>query len=562
MRCSPVLFLPFLWLFSPAALAQFNEAALDNTIERALKEFHTPGMSVAIVHNHQIIYEKGFGLANIESQQNVTAQTYFRLASTSKAFTAAAIAMLVEQETLRWDDLVIDHLPQFRLQDTYATVHFTVADLLTHSSGLVSGAGDSMIWPEPSGFSRQEVIANLRYLTPDFQFRQTYAYSNVMYITAGELVERVSGETFEHFVDRNIFKALQMQCFAGSMPEQAVIQSAMGYAHNDEKGIYPVSRNAIFGEPLMSAAAGGMVCNASDMAKWVSALLRPESLPFSEEQLNTMWRPQTVMGVSKTDRQWQGSHFQSYGLGWRLSNYGPYELISHTGTLSGYQAFVTLIPELNLGAVILNNGSNSGARGAVMQTILTMFTDSEQRDWVQTFVEHQDEREQIYLANIKVPIASASMSLNTDTILGRYSSEWFGDLVLSQSGKDIRVESSRMLSLKGSVVPFQDMTYKIVWDNQNAASNAFMYVETNVERAVTSLRLYPFTVNKPSNHEWRDMHFFKDPGVSQDIDAEDINAEDIVTETIFTDAKGADANITAANSTEANSTETLIQDSQ
>ncbi|WP_371195060.1 serine hydrolase [Glaciecola sp. SC05] len=499
-----------LCMFSNFAFAQWDPEALDKTIERALEEFHTPGMSVAIVHNNQVIYEKGFGSANLEQKQAVTANTYFRIASTSKAFTAAALAILVDQEKLQWDDLVIDYLPAFRLQDSYATMHFTVEDLLTHKSGLAGGAGDSMIWPEPSGFTREEVIANLRYLTPDFQFRQSYAYSNVMYITAGELVEAVSGKVFEDFVDQYIFKPLEMQCYAGSMPEKAVNASAMGYGHNDSKGIYPVSRNAIFGEPLMSAAAGGMVCNASDMAKWISALLAPENLPFSQVQLSKMWQAHTIMSVSKTEREWQGSHFENYGLGWRLTNFGAYQHISHTGTLSGYQAFVALLPELNLGAVVLNNGSNSGARGAVMLTIMEMFTKPETQDWVQNYIDQQDEREQRYLANFEAPKASAKISLEAESIIGRYSDSWFGDLVLSKSGKDIRIESSRMINLKGKVVPFQDMTYKIIWDNQNAASNAFMHFEVDIKRKVLSARLHPFVVDQYNNHEWRDMHFVKE----------------------------------------------------
>lgn len=502
--------LSFLFTLSLPTFAQWDADTLDSAVERALDAFQTPGMSVAVVHNREIIYSKGFGLANIEQQQAVTPDTYFRLASTSKAFTAAALAMLVEQEKLQWNDLVIDYLPNFRLQDSYATIHFTVEDLLTHKSGLVSGAGDSMIWPEPSGFSRQEVIENLRYLSPNFQFRQTYAYSNVMYITAGELVEAVSGKAFEDFVDQYIFKALQMQCFAGSMPQKAVSQSATPYAHSDDKGMYPLPRNAIHGTSLMSAAAGGMVCSAAQMAKWLNALLNPATLPFSEEQLNKMWQPHTILGVSRIDKAWQGSHFNNYGLGWRLTNIGQYEHISHTGTLSGYQAFVALIPELNVGAVVLNNGSNYGARGAVMQTIMEMFTSSEQTDWVQMYIDYQEERRQQYLADYEAPVASAKPSIETEQVAGRYVDQWFGELIISKIGKELRIESSRMPTLKGKLVPFQDMSYKIVWDNQNAASDTFMHFEVDVKREVTSAHLHPFTVKEEKNHAWRDMHFMKD----------------------------------------------------
>lgn len=506
------------------ATAKWDPEALDTSIEKALATFHTPGMSVSIVHQNKVLYEKGFGLANIAKQQAVNPDTYFRLASNSKAFTAAALAVLVDQEKLDWQDLVIDHLPQFRLQDDYATRYFTIEDLLTHKSGLVGGAGDSMIWPEPSGFSRAEVVNNLKFLTPRDQFRQRYAYSNVLYITAGEIVEKVSGKTFEDFVDQYVFKPLGMQCYAGDMPQSAVQSSAMSYGHNDSEGIYAIPRNAIYGEALMSAAAGGMVCSAAQMNKWIGALLHDAALltdqsddtqvehgqlPFSLKQLDKMWQPYTIMGVSDTDTEWDATHFRNYGLGWRLSNYEGFRHISHTGTLSGYQAFVALIPELELGVVVLNNGSNYGARGAVMQTILKMFTDTEQKDWVDEFVAYQDEREQAFLSRNETPKALAKGTLSNAQVVGTYRDQWFGDFVITQDGKQLRIVSSRMENLRGTLSAFQDATYKIEWDNKNAASDAFMHFALDVKRNVVSAKLHPFSVRTLTSHEWRDMHFLK-----------------------------------------------------
>nr|WP_136251766.1 serine hydrolase [Ningiella ruwaisensis] len=496
------------------ALAQFDADKIDEVAERAMDVFNTPGMSIAIVHKQELIYSKGFGQANIEQSTNVEPETYFRLASTSKAFTAAALAILVDEGKLKWDDLVIDYLPDFRLKDSYATANFTIEDLLTHKSGLVSGAGDSMIWPEPSGFSRDEVVHNLKYLTPDYDFREQYAYSNVMYITAGEVVEAVTQQRFEDFVDQRIFKALQMNCFAGDMPKKALEQSAMAYGYNDERGIYPIPRNAIDGKPLMSAAAGGMVCNASDMAKWLNALLTVDPLPFSKTQLNKMWQAHTILSVSDTDTEWDGTHFRTYGLGWRLANYGPYKHISHTGTLSGYQAYVALIPELELGAVVLNNGSNYGARGAVMQSILKMFVDidKEQADWIKAYQDYQDEREQAYLARLETPKALAKPSIDEQSIIGEYKDAWYGSLIISKSSSAsddgaLRIHSTRMKSLTGKLRPFQDTSFKIVWDNQNAANDAFMHFDLDVKRNIIGAKLHPFSVNMSSRHEWRDMYF-------------------------------------------------------
>ncbi|MFC3120861.1 serine hydrolase [Agaribacter flavus] len=499
-----------------------DENELEDTVLQALESFNTPGMSIALVYQGKTILSKGYGLSNLEQNTPVTPQTYFRLASTSKAFTAASLAILVDEGKLNWDDLVIDHIPQFRLNDSYATQHFTVKDLLTHNSGLVGGAGDSMIWPEPSGFDRKEVIENLRFLSPEYPFHSRYAYSNVMYIVAGALVERVSNIPFERFVDQRIFKALDMPCYSGSHPQAVAQASAMAYGHNDRKGLYPIPRNAIKEDALMSAAAGGMICNAEGMSKWLTALTTKSRLPFSEAQLEMMWTGHTLLNLSKDDQQWFGSNFHSYGLGWRLSNIGQFKLISHTGTLSGYQAYIALIPELSLGISILNNGSNYGARSAVMNTILSHFvlknlnsensTLSANVDWVARFIEILKDREQKWLANNPTPVSKSRVSIPKTSIIGDYQDEWFGGLKIWLNDNKLRIKSMRMKTLIGTLTPFQDSTFKIDWDNENAQADAFIEFELNTAREVTAATLRPFSLKTRKNHAYRDMYFIKTNG--------------------------------------------------
>jgi len=476
-----------------------------------MAEFDTPGMAVTVVHNGKVIYNKGFGLANIDNKQPVTPDTYFRLASTSKAFTSAALAILVDEGKLAWSDRVIDYLPAFRLQDDYATAHFRVEDLLTHNSGLPGGAGDSMIWPEPGGFSRQEVVEKLRFLSPAAAYQQRYGYSNVLYITAGEVVEKVSGIAFEDFVNERLFSKMGMRCFAGDVPKQVVQASATPYAVSDSGDFYAIPRNAISGPAQMSAAAGGMVCSASHMTHWLKALLAPESLPFSQEQLDKAWRPHTILGTSDTDINWDGAHFRGYGLGWRITNHGEFRHISHTGTLSGYQAFVALIPELNLGAVVLNNGSNYGARGAVMQTITKMFTHPGPiRDWVEAYKEFQQEQEEKYQHLAEKPEPLMAMTVENASVAGTYSDVWFGDFTVELADEELRIAFEKMPTLKGSLEAFQDSTYLIRWDNQNAATDVLVEFHLSISRDITHATIFPFSKKMPSNHAWRDMKFIKE----------------------------------------------------
>ncbi len=510
--------------FIPSAFAKAGpkKSEISETVKRALKEFYTPAMSVGVVHKGKVVMAQGFGYADIENQQKADADTYFRLASTSKAFTASALAILVDEGLLSWNDKVVEHLPDFQLYDPYVTAEFTILDLLTHRSGLVSGAGDSMIWPEPSGFSREEVIHNLRYLTPEYSFRARYAYSNVMYITAGEVVAKLSGMSFDDFIEKRVFKPLNMNCYSGDMPPIALANSAKAYGHSNERGIYEIPRNGINGKKLMSAAAGGMVCSANGMIKWMQALLSKKGLPFSNTQLEAMFSPQTILGVSRIEREWDNTFFKSYGLGWRLDNIGALKVISHTGTLSGYQAYVVLIPELELGVSLLNNGSYSAARGSVMQSIIKRYlndygyTDQESVDWINTYINYMDEREQAYLARQETPEASLPMLLSLDDIEGEYKDRWFGSLILKMDGDKMRIYSSRMKTLVGSVSPFQASSFKVDWDNTNAAGPAFMHFETDIKNKIISASLHPFSTRIFSNHAYRDMTFYPvtEPSVS------------------------------------------------
>ncbi len=486
---------------------------LDKVIDTALDTFHTPGMAVGVIQNGEVIYAKGRGYRDLSSNNPVNADTLFRLASTSKAFTAAALALAIDEFGLTWQTRVSDIVPDFQMQDPWVTREFTLLDLLTHRSGLGGGAGDSMLWPEPSGFTREDIIHNLRYLTPTSSFRSAYAYSNVMYITAGEVVATLYQKPFAEVIQQKFFTPLDMQCFAGDLTDDALNNVAMSYGHNDERGIYAIPRNSIEGRELVSAAAGGIVCNANDMLKWLQMWLNNGKASnglavLSPEQVDTLQQAYTVLSVSETDEEWDGTLFKSYGLGWRLSDVAGLKVISHTGTLSGYQAYVAMVPSLNLAVAILNNGSNYGARGAVMQHILKTFIQpNEQQDWVKQYVDYQAEREQRYLASYSQPVGSGEVILDPIAYAGQFADRWFGKITISHENGALRIASEKMPMLTGTLDPFNDHSFVIRWDNQNAASDAFIHFDVNTQRVVTGFSLYPFTNKVRENHEYRDMYF-------------------------------------------------------
>ncbi|GAA61214.1 hypothetical protein P20652_3091 [Pseudoalteromonas sp. BSi20652] len=181
--------------------AQVDTNKIDDVIRASMARFDVPGMAVAIVENDKVIFAKGFGVTNLDTNKKVNKDTLFGIASNTKAFTAAALAKLVDEGKLSWDDRVIDHLPEFRLYDSYVTREMRIRDLLSHRSGLGLGQGDLMIWPSTDK-SVDEILAGLQYLKPASSFRSKYAYNNLMFVTAGEVVARVSGMSWNDYIEK------------------------------------------------------------------------------------------------------------------------------------------------------------------------------------------------------------------------------------------------------------------------------------------------------------------------------------------------------------------------
>jgi len=189
-----------LLLISYNSIAQISEKQVDELVESTLKNFNVPGIAVAIVKDGKIVLSKGYGIKSILSKEKVDANTLFGIASNSKAFTTAALAMLVDEKKLNWDDKVIQYIPEFKMYNDYVTNEFTIRDLVTHRSGLGLGAGDLMIWPDGSDFKAGDIIRNLQYLKPISAFRTKYDYDNLLYIVAGEVIQKASGKTWCDFI--------------------------------------------------------------------------------------------------------------------------------------------------------------------------------------------------------------------------------------------------------------------------------------------------------------------------------------------------------------------------
>jgi CubicO group peptidase (beta-lactamase class C family) len=313
-----VLFICFFIAFQvqpAAAQAKIKLSQLDSYFETARQEWKIPGMAVAIVKDGKVVLAKGYGVKEFSKQEKVDENTLFAIASNTKAFTAAALAILVDEGKINWDDKARDYLPYFKLYDPYVTEEMTIRDLLCHRCGLKTFSGD-LLWYETS-YSTVEVIKRARYLKPAYSFRSGYGYSNIMFMAAGEVVPAVTGKPWKDFIKERIFEPLGMKITNIGTTDLKKYNnvSAAHYVYLDGKTVtVPYSSSDQLG------GAGSINSNVIEMAQWLIMLLNngvfDNQRILSEDSIQEMWSSHTVNKVTSSTKELSPTtHFMSYGLG-------------------------------------------------------------------------------------------------------------------------------------------------------------------------------------------------------------------------------------------------------
>lgn len=355
--------------------------SLDTYITSAREAWKTPGLAVVIVSDDKVLLSRGYGVLETGRQDSVNEHSLFAIASNSKAFTAAALAMMVDEGKLKWDDKVSKHLPWFSLRDPFANQDIRVRDLLCHRSGLGTFSGDLLWWGTP--YTAREVLERATLLEPAAPFRTRYEYSNLMFIAAGEVLRAVSGLSWHDFMQQRIFKPLGMD---RSVVSTRVLPNISNVA-TPHKTMPDLSSMAI---PWMNwdamGAAGGIISSAHDMGRWLQTQLRNGIITdtiklFSASQSREMWQAQTSIPVSEGSmRRFPSTHFRAYGLGWSLSDYMGHKIVGHGGGYDGMYSQVVMIPEKKLGVAVLTN-SMTGIGSALTYRIMDAFLGAPERDW-------------------------------------------------------------------------------------------------------------------------------------------------------------------------------------
>ena len=491
--------------------AELSEQNLDRYVEKAMSVFDVPGIAVGIIKDGQIAHLKGYGVRDIATHAPVTADTLYAIASNSKAFTATALAILVDEGILDWDDKVIDYIPNFRLMDAWVTREFTIRDLLTHRSGMGLGAGDLMFWPTTE-VSREEIIENVRHLKMVSGFRTEYAYDNLLYVVAGEVVAAASGISYEQFVQTRIMNQLNIGggCFADITGIDNQDDVAEPHVMVDGK-LQKAGRLYEPGEPMVIAAAGGIQCSARALMSWVNMHLNDGAGLISKTQHDEMWSPQTIQPVSQSDHNWHGTNFAAYALGFRLRDHHGLKHVSHTGGLLGMVTYIVMIPQEKLGIVVLTNQENGSAMRAVMDNILQSYLDSGDVDWTDRY--EQIRNRSIERANQQIEQeaedASATALLPLDDYLGTYRDPWFGEVTISKKDDGLYFSAAKSRKLKGPLAAFKFNTFKVIWDDRSFSADAYAMFSTDFEGKVNGLKMKAISPLTDFSYDFHDLDFTK-----------------------------------------------------
>ncbi len=499
----------------PAFGAELTENELDAFVEKAMNTFEIPGIAVGIIKDGEIKHLKGYGVREIGKDAPVDGDTLYAIASNSKAFTAAALAILVDDGVLHWDDKVIDFLPNFRLEDPWVTREFTIRDLLTHRSGMGLGAGDLMFWPS-TFVTREEIIHNVRHLKMVSGFRTEYAYDNLLYVVAGEVIAAASGMNFEEFVDAQIMNQLAIKngCYAditglvdhdNIAEPHVIIDGEMRKAHR----LQPLS------EPMVIAAAGGIQCSARAMLTWVNMHLNDGAGLMSKEQHEEMWTPQTILPVSNSDKMWHNTNFSAYGLGFRLKDYHGYKHVSHTGGLLGMVTYTVMIPKEKLGVVVLTNQENGSAMRAIMKNVMQVYLESGDVDWTDRLEEQRNRSQARAASQVAAESADANATalLPLEDYMGAFRDPWFGDVTITMEGDGLYFTSMRSEKLKGKMYPFKFNTFRVIWDDRSFNADAYAMFETDFDGKVNGLKMKAISPLTDFSYDFHDLDFSK---VSED----------------------------------------------
>jgi CubicO group peptidase (beta-lactamase class C family) len=382
IACAAVLTLPLLSL--RAAEPKLDTDAVDRTVQQTLRAWEVPGVAVAIVRDGEVIYLKGFGVRELGRADPVTPDTVFPIASCTKAFTTTALAMLVDEGKLSWDDPVRKHLDYFHLADPSADALVTMRDLVSHRTGL---AGHELLWYR-APWSQEETVRRIGRVKLDDTFRGSFHYQTTMFTAAGLALAATAKEPWADFVRERITEPLGMKHTSFT----TAAEREPDHASPHHPGPFGPLMVIPWYKMEVPEPAGSINSTARDLARWVRFQLGDGTWEgkrlVSAAGLAETHRPQNIIPLEGTTRAMNPDTFQMcYGMGWVLHDYRGHPLIEHAGAIDGFRAHLTLLPEARAGLVLLNNRHQTWMNLALSNTLVDQLLGLPHKDWTGTFQE-------------------------------------------------------------------------------------------------------------------------------------------------------------------------------
>ncbi|MBS1797793.1 MAG: serine hydrolase [Acidobacteria bacterium] len=457
-----------LFVFTAFVFAQDYSAKLAEIDAYAAKvraDWNIPGMAIAVVKDDKVIFAKGYGVRDINKPDKVDENTLFAIASNSKAFTTASLAILIDEKKIGgWDDKVTKYLPDFQMYDPYVTREMTIRDLVSHRSGLATFSGD-LLWYDTT-YSTDEMLRRVRYLKPVRGFRAGYGYQNLMFVAAGRIVEKVSGQKWGDFIKERILTPLGMTRTTTTVRD---LKDNYASPHNESFG--GRMRALPLGNVDNPVGAVGLNSSVIELTRWLRLQLNHGTFEgkkiYSDDRANEMWQQNIFMNIAKfPPKEAPTQMFSGYGLGWVLNDYRGRKVVSHTGGLDGMISQTAMMPAENLGFVILTN-SETNAIGILRNKIFDVFTDAPARDWNAEALKRaadgkaaeEKERQKVDAARV----LNTKPSLDLKAYAGTYTSEMYGDVTIAEENGRLVLRLVPAPNFVADLEHWQNDTFQIHW---------------------------------------------------------------------------------------------------
>ncbi len=483
----------------------------DAYVASVMKQFDVPGMGIAIVKDGQVVLAKGYGVKRLGSSDKVDADTRFGIASNTKAFTALALGMLVEEGKLEWDAPVVNYLPQFMMWDSWVTRQITVRDILVHNSGLGLGAGDLLWWP-PTTYTPQEIMQRLRYIEPATSFRSAYAYDNVLYLVAGQLIQAVSGQSWSDFVTNRIIRPVGMKEATTTHAAAGDAQGNVSGTHAKVDGVVRVIKP--FSDPNTDPA-GGINAGANDMARWMIAQM--DSGRVGDKRL---WRQSTTRqqwsvvtplptGPAPKELAPYTANFQGYGLGFFLRDYRGEKLVTHTGGLPGYVSLLMMLPNQKVGVVVLTNQESGAAFQAIGLHVLDYYLNAPPFDWLGGYTRRMARADSMMAAENRATAAARDSLSKPSLPLPRYATTyedaWYGTVTVTFENGGLVMKFDKTPALVGDLSHWQYDTWLVKWRDRELRADAFVTFTLNEEGKVAGATMKPASPEVDFSFDFQDL---------------------------------------------------------